>query len=405
MDFTTKPAESQPSLGILPLVDAKQLGPASRTLAAFYDIADQDRQTTFKSLPRIAHVAGLSVSTVQRHIRRLIQTGHIEALGRQKSPGRRMARRTQTYRLTRPLSETTYLPLPKSHIHLPWSQAVVLAYLIRWTGPARVTPTARSIASATGLSLRSVKAALAALPNDRGERCRNDHRPGAEMTVAVNLRLQELNSKATVSQQEHTRPPKKTAVKQVVFSDSSPTPEATPPQGPDWRNIQPEDLHTPASRKALFFQAVKAGVITDTHENRLYFNACCIHSRGKDNPGGHLRAMITNRWTPPKSSPKKSAGPKHNLGHIERSDLTDPAAAVSLVNARIGPLSEHCKTLVSAEAIHCLRVAKNPAAMFASNVASERFFGTNEDEMEAHRRQRRALEREYPREYGLQTEY
>ncbi len=202
MEFTEKIAESQAPSGIFPLIDAKRLGSAARTLAAFHDISDQDRVTTFKSLSRIAHVASLSVSTVQRHITRLIASGHIEALGRQKPVGRRMARRTQTYRLTAPLSpETPYLPLPKSHRHLPWSQALVLAYLIRWAGPAAVVPTARSIASETGLSLRAVKAALIALPHNRGERCKSDHRGGAQMTVAVNLSLLEPNSETTPPQQ------------------------------------------------------------------------------------------------------------------------------------------------------------------------------------------------------------
>ena len=410
MEFTEKLAESQSDSGILPLVDFKRLGPASRTLAAFHDIADQDRQSTFKSLSRIAHVAALSISTVQRHIARLIETGHITALGRQKPRGRRMARRTQTYRLTQPLTpETAYLPLPKSDRHLPWSQALVLAYLTRWTGPkGPPAATARSIASETGLSMRAVQAALVALPHGRGERCKNDHRPYAKMTFAVNPNIQELNSETTSSQQASvlrakTGPPA-SAVK-VVFSDQLPPPSPTPPQAPDFANIQTEDLRTPAGRRALFSDAVARGVIDDTHENRLHFQACCVTSLDKSKPGAYLRTMVVNRWTPaakpkPTRKPKFSTTtrqPRHNLGHVERAQIADPAAAVALVEHRLGGQSEHARLQIAAESVHAMRVASNPAAMFATNVCRQRWFATLDDEDEVRRRQRSAIAYEKPK--------
>lgn len=411
MDFAIKPVECQPQ--ILPLLDVIRLGPAARTLAAFYDIADQDRVHTFKSLARIAHVAGLSVSTVQRHITRLIETGHIEALGRLKPAGRWMARRSQTYRLTHPLTpEIAFLPLPKSHASLPWGQALVLAYLNRWASGGHVKTSPAAIASEVGLSARSVHYALTALrrsgiihenPTTGGGRVRG---VTANLTFAVNLSLKKQTLEAMLKQGSQERPPKSTAVK-VVFQDP---PSTTPPsptlvQGPDWRNIQTEDLRTPAGRRSLFFAAVALGHVEDSHANRVYFRACCILALGKDNPGGYLRSMITNRWKPSNTpAAKKTHSPRHNLGHIERSDLTNPSAAVRIVEARMGPQSEHHKTLISAEAIHCLRVAKNPAAMFATNIASQRFFGTQDDESEALRRKRRDLEREFPRDL-IEPEY
>ena len=389
MESTISPAGCQ---AILPLLHIASLGPASRTLAALVDIADQDRQTTFKSLARIAVIAGLSISTVARHLVTLEGEGYITKLGRQKQAGRRMARRTVTYRLITTVDDllaSPYLPLPKASRGLPWCQAATLAYMVRWSDQAGTLSTsARAISRAINMSVAAVKNALKSLlaaglvshgsaPTYWVVGVSFDRGGGSEMTVAVNLSFLEPNLETTPSQQEHTTEPSPPPVVEVVFARSSADPVATPPQGPSWLNIKPSDLGNAESRRALFFAAVAAGVIGDTHEQRCYFQACCVHAGGKENPEGYLRSMIEHRWNPPT---RKPTGTGHNLGHVDRRDLVDPAAAVKIVETRMGPQSQHQRIFIAAEAIHALRVGKNPAGMFAANVAAGRFYATEADE-------------------------
>lgn len=77
----------------IPYLAERELGPASQTLGAFERLCAKNG-STFASVPRIAEMACVPLRTCERHIEKLIATGWIERIGRQK-------RRTNTYKITK----------------------------------------------------------------------------------------------------------------------------------------------------------------------------------------------------------------------------------------------------------------------------------------------------------------
>lgn len=121
--------QASKGLTFLPISQAAAaVGPAAKTLAALYVLADGPTRCLFHRVEKIAQVARLPTPTVRSHLRKLAEYGWIENLGRQ-------GLRTCTWRLSEKaaLSKAPYGPMPVNDAEraLSWSCRVVLAMAVR----------------------------------------------------------------------------------------------------------------------------------------------------------------------------------------------------------------------------------------------------------------------------------
>ena len=207
------------------------------------------------------------------------------------SRGLRMPRRMLVFLMTRERPRPVYA-------------GVMLALLVRTMltkryGAYKGCCTATWIAMVFGGDISSIKSARARIIRDgwfarldTPQRVRQQY--GEWVVLSVDLPVENFDETEPPTPQESgvTEPPSKNqSLSEEIKTNQSLTPGASQPQ---WENIQPLDLHTPARREQIYQAAVTAGVIRCTEAHRLSFFAAIAHATrvARRNACGLLRRLV-----------------------------------------------------------------------------------------------------------------
>jgi DNA-binding MarR family transcriptional regulator len=311
--FTASEARHQSGYTAIPLGIARRHGAVAQTLGRLLEIFRQDGRTTKRTQTHLAKWCGCSVSTFRRHCRVLTAEGLIEIITRPHD--------TSILRLK--VSEaaihgaTHTLPLVNYSVKLPWRARLVLAYVIfrAELGPGHNTATdgVKAIARELGMDPQGVRQALNQLD-------------------LADLLVREESGDGDPARLRIVRPPNKG---EVIVA-------APPKEG----RLSWKDPRGYRGREGEV-------IVTD-----------------RSISGYHYKETISD-----------VASKKALLTNVKTDDLQDQGrlAGLYMKATRIGAVEDKGEAgfhRFSVLAAHCLAVGKNPGALFASNLANDRFYGT-----------------------------